>query len=127
MGIEVGDKLRVLSALAIYHYGIYIGSWGHYRECVVHNAKFKQVEIATLAVFSDGRQVEIAERVARTPWDASEIVDRALSVVGRRYDLLNFNCEHVVSYALKGQAVSPTARAAVAVTVLVGIVLLGRG
>src|SRR2546425_519997 len=119
MNIQVGDKLRVLSSSGFYHYGIYIGAWGGHPHCLIHNAKFRQVEITTLEAFADGRRVEIAERLARSRWEATQIVQRALSLVGKEYDLISFNCEHMANFALRGRAVSRTVQGAL----MVGAVL----
>lgn len=118
MGVKVGDKLRVLGPLGFYHYGIYVGPRGSYGEDVVHNDKNGGVELVHFADFVAGRAVQIAERTAQSWYEQEEIVARALSLIGREYRLVDFNCEHVASYALTGAPVSPAVRGAVVLTVV---------
>jgi hypothetical protein len=60
-----------------------------------------------METFSGGRPVRVISRVVGSVFDQEQVVQRALSLVGQRYDLLNFNCEHVAYYAQTGVAKSP--------------------
>ena len=123
---RIGDKLRVLGGFGFYHYGIYIGAWGGYPHCVINNAKFQQVEITTLVAFADGRPIELAERLARNGWEAARIVQRAFSLLGKKYDLLNFNCEHAANFALRGEAISLAVRGAVVLGTFLALAFVAR-
>jgi len=126
MRLQIGDKIRIVGILGFNHYGIYIGEWGGHPHSVVHNAKFKEVQIATLEAFADGRSVEIAERTARNDSEAARIVERALTLVGRKYDLVGFNCEHAANFALHGQAVSLAMQGAVMLGAILVLAAVAR-
>lgn len=126
MGWRVGDKLRVASVFGVPHFGIYIGQYGDLSDAVAHNAKFQKVEIVSLAAFAAGRPVFLDERIADDWWQASQIVHRALSLVGRDYGLFTFNCEHFVNYALRGEPVSPMVQGVLAVGFIGLLVAAGK-
>ena len=116
--LQVGDKIRV-DRLGYSHYGIYGGNnWFDGRE-VVHNSKGGGVIRSTLAEFADGAPIIIESRVARNYWEQQAIADRAISLLGKKYDLVNFNCEHAANWAQSGKAES------LQVQFAVGIALLG--
>lgn len=111
MMIEVGDKIRVHGELGFHHHGIYVGPRGPSGEDVVRNAKGGYVASVHFDDFADGREVEVAQRRAGS-WEEQEaIVRRAFSLIGRQYDLINFNCEHFANYATAGVLRSETVTA----------------
>lgn len=120
MVMEIGDKVRVRADFGFYHYAIYVGPCGPYGEDVVHNEKGGRVVFAYFHDFADGRDVEVAQRAARSWEEREAIVRRAISLLGRRYDLVNFNCEHFANYAIAGVLRSETIAALVALA-FVGI------
>ncbi len=124
MTLRIGDKLRVLGALGLYHYGVYVGPCGPHGEDVVHNDKTCCVQLVPLWLFAGGGMVEIVDRA---PFEAQPTVrDRALSLIGTQYDLVNFNCEHAANYILTGFATSPTVRDMVMLGVI-ALVIWGLG
>lgn len=70
--------------------------------------------------------VEIISSPAGSCYEREIVAQRALSLLGKNYDLLNFNCEHLANYAQTGRVASPMVAAAVIVG-LVALVLLGSG
>ena len=99
--LQNGDMVEVVGLPFPRHVGIYAGGRG-----VVHNQKSCCVVLTDMAGFSGGRPVRVISRVVGS-WFEQQAVQRALSLVGQRYDLLNFNCEHAAYYAQTGIAKSP--------------------
>jgi hypothetical protein len=68
--------------------------------------------------------VTLARRKARNPYEQRAIISRTQSLLGWKYDLLNFNCDHLVTYAQGGIATSPQLQGfalAFAVALFVGL------
>lgn len=74
-------------------------------------------------VFSQGKPFRIKETHAGI--GGSEAIRRARSLIGTRYDLFSWNCEHLVTFA---QGLSPTSPQILATTALVflGLALAAR-
>lgn len=105
MRLEIGDKLQASRGL-YYHYGIYVGHCGPYGEDVVHNDKDGGVRLVHWETFAAAQPVEVVWRAPS--WYAGWMVrGRAVSLLGKQYDLLNFNCEHLANYAQSGAPASP--------------------
>lgn len=117
--LRKGDKIWVRGPFGTRHYGIYIGLyevgpgvWGH---AVVHNSKKQRgVVIDTLERFSCRERVAIASRAV--PGYEDVVVNRALSWYGSKYDLIGFNCEHMVNLAQQGEHKSQQLRNAAGLT-----------
>ena len=103
----IGDKLRVWDERGFFHYGIVVQSHPLNTVIVAHNSKDRGVELARLEAFSGGGCVVLESRVAGGPETRREVVARALTYVGKGYDLLNFNCEHYASLVQSGRPSSP--------------------
>lgn len=102
---HVGDKVRVRGPLMTWHYGIVVGVDGAGRVNVVHNDKIAGVVHATLAEFAGRQAVQMVQRAPENR--AYEVAARAVNHLGKPYDLVNFNCEHLASDAQQGTATSP--------------------
>jgi hypothetical protein len=74
---------------------------------VIHNPKGGCVRYDLFEVFAAGQRVVLVARVAHDRATQDLILARAHSCLGRVYDLLNFNCDHLVTYALAEIATSP--------------------
>jgi len=121
---QIGDKIRMHGLMGVSHYGIYVGPRGPNGEDVVHNDKHNGVELVTFKKFSRGKEVTVVARVAESLDEQREIMARALSMLGRRYELLSFNCEHAANYALSGTAMSEKVNGALAVGVMGGLLAI---
>lgn len=100
--IEKGDKLWTRGPLGTRHYGIYAGTIGAIEHAVIHNSKVQGgVVIDPFSRFAHGQPVFIEGRAA--PGHADFVVNSALAYLGNRYDLLSFNCEHLVNLAQAGE------------------------
>lgn len=133
MVLKIGDKIRVRGPYATWHYGMYIGRYfddrrGLIDHAVVHNSKVQRgVVIDSLARFCGGKQVFIEGRAAAGYENV--VVQRALSLVGSKYDLLGFNCEHLVNLAQTGEHKSQQLRNAAGLTALgiLAMAVVGSG
>jgi uncharacterized protein YycO len=87
------------------HVGIYAEGRGF-----VHNSKAGSVQLTDRNGFAGDRPIRVIWRIANTDMWADqqeEAVQRAISLMGTPYDLLNFNCEHAAYYAVTGTPKSP--------------------
>jgi len=123
--IEVGDIIRI-QCPGFVHVGVYVGPRGFGGNCVVHNSKFGGVILSTLAEFSGGAQIFIHQKATCHWFQRETIAQRALSLLGLRYNLFKFNCEHAAYYAQRGKAESPqiSALAIVALVIAGGFALI---
>lgn len=118
MRLEQGDVIKRPGPLGSTHVGLYAGMDQSGREWVIHNAKDDCVKWDLLETFAAGNPISLGGRAANF-YEGAAIIARAVSLLGRKFDLINFNCEHFVSYAPGGQAISPQLR-----TVVFGAALL---
>lgn len=113
MQFQIGDKLSVPGRAGTRHVGVYSGNGQ-----VIHNSKahFRVVE-ESLAAFAEGARVTIDAR-ARVGTEGL-VVARARERIGTAYDLLFWNCEHLVEFARTGTASSPQLQSALGLLALV--------
>lgn len=101
--LQNGDMIEVIGQFPFpRHVGIYASGRG-----VVHNHKSCCVELTRIEDFSGGRPIRVISRVVGSWIEQENVVQRALSLIGQRYNLLNFNCEHAAYHAQTGVAKSP--------------------
>lgn len=121
---EVGDRLRTRHTY--WHEGIYVGPRGPNGESVVHNDfDAKQAIISHPEGFTrKGRPIYLAKR---TPAERrEEVAERAMQMLGTKFDIVRFNCQHFASYVQDGEPVSPRVRSAalsIGVLPIIGSVL----
>ena len=120
----VGDIIERPGPFGKRHRGIFVGFDEYGRAWVIHNDMGGIVCWVLFEHFAADLPVTIASRKARSPYEQRAIVSRAQSLLGWRYDLLNFNCDHLVTYAQDGVATSPQLQSlalAFAVALFVGL------
>jgi hypothetical protein len=120
----VGDIIERPGPFGKRHRGIFVGFDEYGRAWVIHNDMGGIVCWVLFEHFAADLPVTIASRKARSPYEQRAIVSRAHSLLGWRYDLLNFNCDHLVTYAQDGVATSPQLQSlalAFAVALFVGL------
>jgi hypothetical protein len=101
-----GDILKRPGPWGTTHVGLYAGiNWAGL-EWVIHNAKGDCVRCDLLDTFGAGGPVSLHRR-PKSPYEGAIIIARAQSQLGRKFDLINFNCEHLVSYAWGSGSGSP--------------------
>jgi hypothetical protein len=128
MMLERGDVIERPGPWPTQHRGIFAGWDGYGRGWVIHNPKGGCVKYDLLEDFAERQQVKRIEQRTRTAYERNLIVARAHSQLNKPYDILNFNCEHLVTYALGGVSSSPQLQAAtVGLALVVGFgMLFGR-
>lgn len=104
--VQVGDMIRI-QGFGYQHVGIYVGPRGFNGACVVHNCKSKGVILSTEQEFSGGKQIMMHQQATVPYHQREQIAQRALSLLGTKYDLLKFNCEHAAYSAQNGKPNSP--------------------
>jgi hypothetical protein len=97
INLRVGSKIFVLGALGLKNFGVYVGKRGLNGEDLVRNAEDGKVVMDFLWNFRQCTQVYF-EGVAM-PGHGEFVVSHALSLVGKEYDLLFFNCKHFATVA----------------------------
>lgn len=116
MTLQRGDVIERPGPWPTKHRGIFLGYDAVGQAWVIHNPKGGFVKYDLFPVFADGQEVTRVAQPSRTAEQRNLIVARAESQLNRPYDILNFNCDHLVTYALAGVPSSPQLQA-VAVTV----------
>ena len=116
MQLQIGDKLSVPGRGGTRHVGVFVGNGQ-----VIHNSKVHlRVVEESLVAFAEGAPITIEARArAGTEW---LVVARARQHLGSVYDLLFWNCEHLVEYARTGTASSPQLTGALGLLAFLGLV-----
>jgi len=120
MIIQIGDKCWVRSSKK--HYGVCTGYGSDGEPWFVHNTRDGGVVHTTRKAFAGNRAIYIEQRAQ--PGTEALVAARALQLVGRRYDMLSFNCEHAANLAANGQAESKQVQQGVIVASLAGVLAL---
>lgn len=119
--IEVGDKVWVQGFLTR-HYAVCTGRDSRGEPIFVHNTPAGGVERCSREVFAAGREIHVEQRVP--VHRRVEIAARAESLIGKKYNLIFHNCEHVANLAVNGEAQSAQVQWALGLSVLAGAVLV---
>lgn len=98
--LKVGDRVVVpKSALdMVQHHAIYLGYWkGQY--WFIENKEGIGVRVVSADVFFGGvnKITRIVRFIPRANYSRQDLYDYALSLRGRAYNLLSYNCEHVAN------------------------------
>lgn len=102
MDFRIGDMCSVsINGVWSRHYGIVAGfdrrGWPYF----IHNTYARgYVAEASFEEFTAGRAIRIDKR-ARSGTE-HEVVRRARGMLHRKYDFVQFNCEHLATYAATG-------------------------
>ena len=99
---QIGDMISI-DRFGYKHVGIYVGMRGHGANDVVHNDKGGGVVVASLADFSKGATIHLHKAASGDYFQREAIASRAFSLVGRKFDLFTFNCEHAANWAQTGR------------------------
>lgn len=132
-GLQPADRLiePIFATGLSKHHIIYLGEDHQGVEWIADNYKFQGVrKVRASDYFTRGKKFRI-EPFKGTYDQRIVAVKRALSRMGERYDLINFNCEHYAQYVQTGHATSKQVdlvmeglQAAAAVLFIIGVVKL---
>ncbi|MET0793699.1 MAG: hypothetical protein ABW061_19420 [Polyangiaceae bacterium] len=120
MIIAQGDKCWVQGRKK--HYGICTGYGTDGEPWFVHNTPEGGVVHTTRKGFAGNHAIYIEQRVA--PGQEATVAARALALVGRKYSLLSFNCEHVANLAANGNAESKQVQGGLAIGAVLSAIVL---
>lgn len=88
------------------HHSIYLGVDRLGNEWVAENYKFKGVRLINANEFFRLGKSYSFQQFVGTDSERKEAVQRALKILGKPYDLINYNCEHYASYVQTGKSKS---------------------
>jgi Lecithin retinol acyltransferase len=126
--ILVGDWVRVLSPTrGVWHHGIVrrlVPQWdGGVAVLIANNVKRGGVSLSDWHVFRDGHEIILHRRA---PADqVPQILRRVDASMGKTYNLLSQNCEHLASYAFTGKAESKAMQGAGVLTAVLVLLIIG--
>lgn len=119
-----GSVVSVPIFLGYRHLGIVSDRFSNGKPMIISNSsRAGGTKEETLETFSQGRPVRIDQ--ASDDLRAFEIVQRARSRLGSPYDLLSWNCEHLVAYARGLTPSSPQILGTLAFAAL-GLMIIGN-
>jgi hypothetical protein len=122
---QIGDKIAV-KRFGYTHEGIYVGQGAFHGRDVVHNDKGGGVVLTTFAEFSRGSPVYLSKRVTENYFQQQAIANRAFSLIGRKFDLFTFNCEHAANLAQRGRQESPQLQGVLFLLAFMSLVLIAK-
>ena len=109
MQLERGDVIKRPGPWGTDHLGLFAGFDQLGRGWVIHNAKGECVKWDLLEAFAASSPVSLVRRAVNAH-ESESIFARAQPLLGKQFDLVNFNREHFVTVALAGKAISPQLR-----------------
>ncbi len=125
--LQVGDIIEV-DRFFYRHVGIYVGPRTFDGRVVAHNDKNGGVVLSTLAEFSGGQPIQLRKSAGNVNYfQRQETADRILSLLGQKFDLLTFNCEHAANWAQNGKSESPQLQGVFLLAAIVGGLALLKG
>lgn len=123
---EIGDIIQV-NKFGYQHVGVFVGPRGADSRCVVHNCKGNGVVLSHFQDFANGSPVFIHQKANGNYFQREEIARKALALLGKKYDLLTFNCEHAANLAQNGKAESPQIKVLVVLMLVLGSIAFLSG
>tara|TARA_B100001059_G_scaffold35950_1_gene29093 strand:- start:143 stop:604 length:462 start_codon:yes stop_codon:yes gene_type:complete len=118
---KVGDILY-RSKLLVQHVGVVVGD-----NAVLHNLP-SGIEICSLAKYGEGKDIKVISSKL-SGLDKMEFIKKGLESVkeGKKYQLFNFNCEHLVSSVNGSKPTSSQVTGAAMGSIIAGIYSLSQG
>ena len=117
-GLKIGDRVVREKGIFSKHHGIYAG-FHNGRALVAENQSGRGVQYISLSEFLLGNANNLTriERFKGSEFERQNIIPRINALIGKPYDLVNFNCEHFAELIQTGNIQSRQVRNAVGVTV----------
>jgi hypothetical protein len=89
------------------HHSIFLGADNHGRELVAENNKLLGVRLVNASdYFSNIKAIDRVEKFLGSEAERKTAFERALSLIGRPYDLFKYNCEHYANEVQTGKPIS---------------------
>lgn len=116
--LKIGDRVVREKGIVSKHHGIYAGI-DNGRAWVAENQRGNGVQYITLSEFLLGNENTLTriERFKQSEYERQNVISRINALLGKPYDLVNFNCEHFAELIQTGNIQSRQVRNAVGVTV----------
>src|SRR5690606_8861328 len=128
--LSIGDRIIVPKSLfnLVQHHAVYLGKENglHY---IIENKEMIGVQVVTAEQFFNGvQQITRIEHFTPTyNYTRKHLLRRALALVGTKYHLTKYNCEHFANDVINGQRNSKQIETAQNFTTLAATVILAVG
>lgn len=101
--LQVGDRLVREKGIFSKHHGIYAG-FHNGEPLVAENQIRRGVQYVSLSTFllDNSANLTRIEKFRGTEYARINVIPRINSLIGKQYDLINFNCEHFVEEVYTG-------------------------
>lgn len=121
--LEIGDILvRNKGGIFSQHYAVYLGN-----EEIAENQVGKGVHIISLAEFLQGEKLNKVKKSNLTLTQQQEVLNRVESLLGKKYNLLTYNCEHFVNQVVYNKIYSKQVLNAIMIVLIVIFTILYWG
>lgn len=119
--LQAGDRIiePLFKTGLTKHHAIYLGNDANGIEWIAENHKLHGVRIVDASIyFQKIKKISRIEKFNGTDEQRRTIVKKALSLAGKPYNLINYNCEHFANEVITGRSESKQVLAALASFVL---------
>jgi hypothetical protein len=129
--LKAGDRIveRLFQTGLSKHHVLYLG-WDHnLQEWIAENhSRFGVRIIKAEDYFATVKHIDRIERFYGRDYQRQIIINRAIALQGKPYDLIRYNCEHFVNEVIHGKPESKqvTNAGLVAATIFAGIIIFGK-
>lgn len=126
--LQPGDRLVLPKSNLgfVQHHAIYIGNDVYGKRQYIENYLGKGVQIVSEKhLFRDGYYLTRIEPFTGDDFQRRLAVNRAIALIGTRYDLVNFNCEHYANAVQYNKPFSNQVGNGILATLLLTIIGLG--
>jgi hypothetical protein len=123
--LKPADRLIVPKSAfgLVQHHAIYLGQDHLGRDLIAENIVGNQVCITTAELFfSKNPSISRIERFQGDGIQRRAAVESALKLVGKPYDLINYNCEHFANEVQMNASLSPQLQVGLAVILIAAFV-----
>lgn len=108
-GLAPGDSITVPKSIwnVVQHHALYLGTDYEGRHWMCENLIGNGVKLTRVEEFFHGvSKVTSIKKFSGTHIERVEAVQKALSLLGKPYNVINYNCEHFVNHVLLDQVKS---------------------
>jgi hypothetical protein len=119
--LNVGDILVRGKGPFSKHFGVFAGRDVNGSLLVAENQAGYGVRYVTYDQFLNGKPLVRVERFEGSAWERQQVIPAINVLLGKEYDLINFNCEHFANYISRKQARSRQVENVGGIALAVGI------